>query len=58
MVHFGQSGRYAQGDEADPARGALTIRDIDDDVLIDKEHLWASRKPSSGRCSLPSTPAR
>lgn len=26
--------------------GALTIRDIDDDVLMDKEHLWASRKPS------------
>src|ERR1700737_1646431 len=26
--------------------GALTIRDIDDDVLGDKEHLWASRKPS------------
>jgi len=27
-------------------RGGLTIRDIDDDVLIEKEHLWASRKPS------------
>jgi len=26
--------------------GALTIRDIDDDVLEDKKHLWASRKPS------------
>ena len=26
--------------------GALTIRDIDDDVLVEKEHLWASRKPS------------
>ena len=26
--------------------GALTIRDIEDDVLVDKEHLWASRKPS------------
>jgi uncharacterized protein len=26
--------------------GALTIRDIDDDVLVDKEHPWASRKPS------------
>src|SRR3981189_875306 len=26
--------------------GALTIRDIDDHVLVDKEHLWASRKPS------------
>jgi uncharacterized protein YcaQ len=27
-------------------RGPLTIRDIDDDELVDKEHLWASRKPS------------
>jgi uncharacterized protein len=26
--------------------GALTIRDIDDDVLVDKKHPWASRKPS------------
>jgi uncharacterized protein YcaQ len=26
--------------------GALTIRDIDDDVLVDKTHAWASRKPS------------
>ena len=26
--------------------GALSIRDIDDDVLVDKEHPWASRKPS------------
>jgi uncharacterized protein YcaQ len=26
--------------------GPITIRDIDDDVLIEKEHLWASRKPS------------
>lgn len=26
--------------------GALTIRDIDDDVLVDKEHPWASRKPT------------
>jgi uncharacterized protein YcaQ len=26
--------------------GALTIRDIDDDVLVEKEHEWASRKPS------------
>jgi len=27
-------------------QGPLTIRDIDDDVLTEKEHLWASRKPS------------
>jgi hypothetical protein len=26
--------------------GALTIRDIDDDVLVEKNHEWASRKPS------------
>ena len=26
--------------------GTLTIRDIEDDVLREKEHLWASRKPS------------
>ena len=26
--------------------GALTLRDIDDDVLVDKDHAWASRKPS------------
>lgn len=28
--------------------GALTIRDIDDDVLTEKAHLWASKKPSKG----------
>jgi len=26
--------------------GPLTIRDIDDDVLVEKVHPWASRKPS------------
>jgi uncharacterized protein len=26
--------------------GALSIRDIDDDVLVEKHHPWASRKPS------------
>ena len=26
--------------------GALTIRDIDDDVLVEKTHAWGSRKPS------------
>jgi uncharacterized protein YcaQ len=26
--------------------GALTLRDIDDDVLVEKDHAWASRKPS------------
>jgi uncharacterized protein YcaQ len=32
--------------------GALTIRDIDDDVLIDKDHPWASRKPSKRALQL------
>lgn len=32
--------------------GALTIRDIDDDVLLDKEHLWQSRKPSKRALQL------
>ncbi len=26
--------------------GALSIREIDDDVLVEKDHAWASRKPS------------
>ena len=26
--------------------GALSIRDIDDEVLVEKIHAWASRKPS------------
>jgi uncharacterized protein len=26
--------------------GPLTIRDIDDDVLVEKDHAWSSRKPS------------
>jgi uncharacterized protein YcaQ len=32
--------------------GALTIRDFDDDVLVEKEHLWASRKPSKRALQL------
>ena len=31
---------------------ALTIRDIEDDVLTEKEHLWASRKPSKRALQL------
>ena len=27
-------------------RGPITIRDIDDDVLVEKTHPWGSRKPS------------
>jgi uncharacterized protein YcaQ len=32
--------------------GPLTIRDIDDDVLTEKVHLWASRKPSKRALQL------
>lgn len=32
--------------------GALTIRDIDDDELRDKDHPWASRKPSKRALQL------
>jgi len=33
-------------------QGPLTIRDIEDDVLIEKVHLWASRKPSKRALQL------
>jgi uncharacterized protein YcaQ len=32
--------------------GALTVRDIDDDVLVEKQHPWASRKPSKRALQL------
>ncbi len=32
--------------------GALTIRDIDDDVLVEKDHPWAGRKPSKRALQL------
>lgn len=32
--------------------GPLTIRDIDDDVLVEKDHPWASRKPSKRALQL------
>ena len=32
--------------------GALTIRDIDDDMLVEKDHAWASRKPSKRALQL------
>lgn len=45
---------YADADPKELARlrrqikrdGAISIRDIDDDVLVEKDHPWASRKPS------------
>jgi uncharacterized protein YcaQ len=33
-------------------QGALTIRDIEDDVLVEKDHAWASRKPSKRALQL------
>jgi uncharacterized protein YcaQ len=33
-------------------QGPLTIRDIEDDVLTEKQHLWASRKPSKRALQL------
>ncbi len=33
-------------------QGELTIRDIDDDVLVEKDHPWASRKPSKRALQL------
>lgn len=33
-------------------QGALTIRDIEDDVLVEKDHAWASRKPSKKALQL------
>jgi uncharacterized protein YcaQ len=32
--------------------GALTIRDFDDEVLVEKTHAWASRKPSKRALQL------
>ncbi|MEJ1976601.1 MAG: crosslink repair DNA glycosylase YcaQ family protein [Acetobacteraceae bacterium] len=32
--------------------GALSIRDIDDDVLVEKDHAWGSRKPSKRALQL------
>src|SRR5690606_26396640 len=32
--------------------GALSIRDIDDDELVEKDHAWGSRKPSKRALQL------
>lgn len=32
--------------------GPISIRDIDDDVLVEKDHAWASRKPSKRALQL------
>lgn len=33
-------------------RGPISIRDIQDDVLVEKDHAWASRKPSKKALQL------
>ena len=55
-----RSGRFAQVTRGELQKvlgrirrnGALTIRDIDDDVLVEKDHEWASRKPSKRALQL------
>jgi uncharacterized protein len=45
---------YAEGDPTEVRRligrirreGAISIRDVDDEELVEKDHPWASRKPS------------
>lgn len=54
-----QGGWFGSVSPADTAKvlrlikaGPLSIRDIDDDVLRDKDHEWASRKPSKRALQL------
>ena len=49
--HIVWSGKVSDGDlrrvlSRIRRHGAITIRDIDDDVLVEKDYAWASRKPS------------
>jgi len=49
--HVVWSGKVSDGDlrrvlSRIRRHGAITIRDIDKDVLVDKDYAWASRKPS------------
>jgi uncharacterized protein YcaQ len=51
------SGRVTKADMRKVMRllrnnGTLTIRDIDDDELVEKDHPWASRKPSKSALQL------
>ena len=48
IVWFGKvsSGDLRRVLRASAEQGAITIRDIDNDVLVDKDYAWASRKPS------------
>ena len=55
LVRRGDARRSAQGAEPHPEDGALTIRDIDDDVLVEKDHAGRAASRRSARCSSPST---
>ena len=47
LVRHGDATRTcARSSPSSGRSGPLTIRDIDDDVLVEKNHPWASRKPS------------
>jgi uncharacterized protein YcaQ len=55
----GDHGWYASVTPADTRKimrllreGPVSIRDIDDDVLVEKDHLWQSRKPSKAALEL------
>jgi uncharacterized protein len=55
----GGHGWYASVTPADTRKimrllrvGPVSIRDIDDDVLVEKDHLWQSRKPSKAALEL------
>ena len=53
LVRHGDDAGPAQSPRAASGRTApLTIRDIDDDVLVEKNHPWASRKPSKRALQL------
>ena len=51
LVRHRQASGHAQGDAAVRRDGALTIRDIEDDVLTEKEHLWAEPQALEARAA-------
>ena len=52
LVRFGLEGGSRKVLPLIRRDGALSIRDIDDDVLVEKDHAWASRKPSKRALQL------
>ena len=53
LVRLGRHPADVQGDaERIREGGPLSIRDIDDDELVEKNHPWASRKPSKRALQL------